>query len=118
MTDKLDVYEAEGELLDMAAQAAINERPFYMQKQLDSLTDQVHLLDHITIETQNYYFADAQAEPVQLPHTPAEFTVDVEKARAIALDENGNLRQYSSFPRHRSNIADDHEIHSYTADGE
>ena len=39
-------------------------------------------------------------------------------AQEIALDENGNLRPYSSFPRTSGAIADDHEIHSYTVDGE
>ena len=38
-------------------------------------------------------------------------------AREIALDEKGNLRPYSSFTNRRGVIADDHEVHSYTADG-
>ena len=56
MTNQYDVYDAEAELLDIAAQAAINEQPFYLQKELNDLTDQVRLLDHITDEAQADYF--------------------------------------------------------------
>ena len=66
MTDRYDVYEAEGELLDSALLAAVNERPFYMQKQLDDLTDQVRLLDHITEEAQEEYFRPTGTQRIRL----------------------------------------------------
>ncbi len=39
------LYETRGEYLDMAADAAINERPFYMQKELDDINDQIKALE-------------------------------------------------------------------------
>ena len=39
------LYETRGEYYDMAADAAINERPFYMQKELDDINDQIKALE-------------------------------------------------------------------------
>ena len=58
MTNQYDVYDAEAELLDAYCVAILNERAFYLQKELDDLKDQTRLLDHITLEAQADYFAE------------------------------------------------------------
>lgn len=45
----LKLYEERGELLDTAAIAAINERPFYLQKELDDINDQIKALEGVLI---------------------------------------------------------------------
>jgi activator of 2-hydroxyglutaryl-CoA dehydratase len=51
-----------------------------------------------------------------LPRTTTERTAN---AADIALDENGNLRPYASYSqKSRGALVDNHEIHSYTWDGE
>ena len=56
MTNQYDVYDEEAELLDARFLAVLNERPFYMDKELCDLKDQTRLLDHITLEAQADYF--------------------------------------------------------------
>lgn len=88
MTNKYDVYDAEAELLDEAAQAAINERPFYRQNELNDLTDQVRLLDHITTEAQGIYNAVTNIlskHITRIPPTPEySGTIRAESVRQIA----------------------------------
>ena len=49
------MYDLEGDLLDTSAEAALNERPFYMQKRLDDIKDQCRLIEHITDESRRLY---------------------------------------------------------------
>jgi len=56
MTTINDLYFYRGELLDTAAEAAIHERPFYLQKSLDDINDQIRLLENVTDEAQAEYF--------------------------------------------------------------
>lgn len=48
MTTINDLYFYRGELLDTAAEAAIQERPFYLQSSLDDINDQIKILERIT----------------------------------------------------------------------
>ena len=73
-------------------------------------------VDVISIATSEEAMFNAFYPPA--PLTPAAEYQPRQTAQEIALDENGNLRPYSSFPRTSGAIADDHEIHSYTVDGE
>ena len=56
MTTIFDLYDERGELLDTKYEAAINERPFYLQSSLDDINDQIRLLENITPEAQAEYF--------------------------------------------------------------
>jgi len=56
MTTINDLYFYRGELLDTAAEAAIQERPFYLQSSLDDINDQIRLLENVTTEAQEDYF--------------------------------------------------------------
>jgi len=56
MTTINDLYFYRGELLDTAAEAAIQERPFYLQSSLDDINDQIRLLENVTTEAQAEYF--------------------------------------------------------------
>ncbi len=56
MTTIFDLYDERGELLDTAAEAALKERPFYLQSSLDDINDQIRLLENITPEAQDEYF--------------------------------------------------------------
>jgi len=60
MTDKriFDLYDLRGELLDTAAEAAVNERPFYMGKELAEVDQQIRILESITPEAQAFYFGE------------------------------------------------------------
>jgi len=93
----LKLYEERGELLDNAAQAAINERQFYLQKQLDDINDQIRALEGVLI-------GELLTTPqIETRYNPAllggvRYQSRAERARSIALDENGKLRPYSSFP--------------------
>jgi len=55
MTTIFDLYFYRGELLDTAAEAALKERPFYLQSSLDDINDQIRLLENITPETNGGY---------------------------------------------------------------
>ena len=67
------LYEARGDLLDMRAIAAINERPFYLGKELGSIKDQVSLIERITVDAQNAWFELGDfTQPVQLAQDPRE----------------------------------------------
>jgi len=52
----IDLYTERGELLDMKVFADMNERPFYLQDSLDSINEQIRLIENITEENQNFYF--------------------------------------------------------------
>ena len=67
-----DLYEYRGELLDTAAEAAINERPFYLQSSLDDINDQIRLLENITPEAQAEYFDPRTPEQIDLDEWQAE----------------------------------------------
>ena len=54
------LYETRGDLLDTAADASINKRPFYMSAQLADMNDQIKLIEHITNDVQADYFAKPQ----------------------------------------------------------
>jgi len=79
----LKLYEERGELLDTAAIAAINERPFYLQKELDDINDQIKALEGVLI---GEFLTNPQIEtrynPALLggvrydPRTPAEIDRD------------------------------------------
>jgi hypothetical protein len=53
-----DLYDYRGDLLETAAIAAINERPFYMGKELEAINEQIHILESITPEAQAFYFGE------------------------------------------------------------
>ncbi len=55
MTTIFDLYDLRGELLDTAAEAALKERPFYLQSSLDDINDQIRLLENITPEENGGY---------------------------------------------------------------
>lgn len=77
------LYETRGEYYDMAADAAINERPFYLQKELDDINDQIKALEGVLI---GEFLTNPQIEtrynPALLggvrydPRTPAEIDRD------------------------------------------
>ena len=77
-----DLYDLRGELLDTAADAALNERPFYLQSSLDDINDQIHLLENITPEAQAEYFD---------PRTPEQIDLDEWQAEAsdVGFGKNG-----------------------------
>lgn len=50
------LYDLRGELLDTAAIAALNERPFYLQAELDEINEQIKLIESVTLEYQAIYF--------------------------------------------------------------
>ena len=72
----------------------------------------------VIVAEQDGYSAGNEPAPLKRTIHMTDYMRGVYTARQIALDENGNLRPYSSFPRTSGAIADDHEIHSYTVDGE
>jgi len=63
MTTIFDLYDLRGELLDTAAEAAIKERPFYLQSSLDDINDQIRLLENVTAEAQAEYFRTDSVAP-------------------------------------------------------
>jgi len=72
MTTIFDLYDLRGELLDTAADAALNERPFYLQSSLDDINDQIRLLENITPEAQAEYFDPRTPEQIDLDEWQAE----------------------------------------------
>jgi hypothetical protein len=126
------LYEERGELLDMRSFAALNEQPWYLQKELASVDDQIKTVDHITDESQADYFAGVG----ELHNTSDIVTVKFNPAlnsggrfTKITSDQCPNYtgRTRNADPTKlqpyiaggtRHAIADDHEIHSWTADGE
>jgi hypothetical protein len=50
------LYEERGDLCDDKVIASINERPFYLQANLDDINDQIKLIEHIRPEYQELYF--------------------------------------------------------------
>ena len=64
----LSLYDLRGELLDTANEAAVNERPFYLQKELDAVNEQIRLIENITPEAQAEYFRTGATVGI----TPAE----------------------------------------------
>ena len=82
MTTIFDLYEERGELLDTAAEAALKERPFYLQSSLDDINDQIRLLENITPEAQAEYFD---------PRTPEQRDLDEWQAEAsdVGYGKNG-----------------------------
>ena len=85
MTTIFDLYDLRGELLDTAAEAALKERPFYMQSSLDDINDQIRLLENITPEAQAEYFD---------PRTPEQRDLDEWQAEAsdVGYGKNGRPR--------------------------
>ena len=85
MTTIFDLYDLRGELLDTAADAALNERPFYLQSSLDDINDQIRLLENITPEAQAEYFD---------PRTPEQRDLDEWQAEAsdVGYGKNGRPR--------------------------
>ena len=81
MTTIFDLYEYRGELLDTAAEAALKERPFYLQSSLDDINDQIHLLENITPEAQAEYFDPRTAEQIALDEWQAESALTRESDR-------------------------------------
>ena len=74
-----DLYDLRGELLDTAADAALNERPFYLQSSLDDINDQIHLMENITPEAQAEYFD---------PRTPEQIAIDEWQAESALTRES------------------------------
>ena len=85
MTTIFDLYDLRGELLDTAAEAALKERPFYLQSSLDDINDQIRLLENITPEAQVEYFD---------PRTPEQIALDEWQAEAsdVGYGKNGRPR--------------------------
>ena len=77
-----DLYDLRGELLDTKYEAAMNERPFYLQSSLDDINDQIHLLENTTPEAQAEYFD---------PRTPEQIALDEWQAEAsdVGFGKNG-----------------------------
>lgn len=85
MTTIFDLYDLRGELLDTAAEAALKERPFYLQSSLDDINDQIHLMENITLEAQAEYFD---------PRTPEQIALDEWQAEASDVGYGKNGRPY------------------------
>ena len=85
MTTIFDLYDLRGELLDTKYEAAINERPFYLQSSLDDINDQIRLLENITPEAQAEYFDPRTAEQRDLDEWQAE-------ASDVGFGKNGRPR--------------------------
>ena len=83
MTTIFDLYDLRGELLDTAAEAAINERPFYLQSSLDDINDQIRLLENITPEAQDEYFD---------PRTPGQIALDEWQTESALTRESDRPR--------------------------
>ena len=85
MTTIFDLYDLRGELLDTAAEAALKERPFYLQSSLDDINDQIRLLENVTPEAQAEYFD---------PRTPEQRDLDEWQAEAsdVGYGKNGRPR--------------------------
>ena len=124
MTTIFDLYEERGELLDTKYEAAINERPFYLQSSLDDINDQIRLLENITPEAQAEYFAVPT-------YTESELTRKTKTANRkpwpkygyTGADSKGtvdvsNIPAYSTHKPHRGKSYDQHESHAWTVDGE
>jgi hypothetical protein len=77
-----DLYEYRGDLLETAAIAAINERPFYMGKELAEIDQQIHILESITPEAQAFYFGELR---------DAEYTGRMDALRQDMHDERNKL---------------------------
>jgi len=76
MTTIFDLYDLRGELLDTAAEAAINERPFYLQKSLDDINDQIRLLENVTDEAQDEYFrTDSDSKKWDFTPIPSDMPI-------------------------------------------
>ena len=83
MTTIFDLYDLRGELLDTAAEAALKERPFYLQSSLDDINDQIRLLENITPEAQAEYFD---------PRTPEQRDLDEWQAESALTREGDRPR--------------------------
>ena len=81
MTTIFDLYDLRGELLDTAAEAALKERPFYLQSSLDDINDQIRLLENITPEAQAEYFDPRTPEQRDLDEWQAESALTRESDR-------------------------------------
>ena len=81
MTTIFDLYDLRGELLDTKCEAAVNERPFYMQSSLDDINDQIRLLENITPEAQAEYFDPRTPEQRDLDEWQAESALTRESDR-------------------------------------
>lgn len=59
--------------------------------------------------------AESTDKPEVITYLPTDQAVRLAKANAISLDENGNLRPHSAFPRYRGAIVnqEDEKIHSW-----
>ena len=90
MTTINDLYFYRGELLDTAAEAALNERPFYLQSSLDDINDQIRLLENVTTEAQAEYFRIDSDDP----RTPEQRDLDEWQAEAsdVGYGKNGRPR--------------------------
>ena len=107
------LYETRGEYYDMAADAAINERPFYLQKELDDINDQIKALEGVLI---GEFLTNPQ---IETRYNPAllggvRYQSRAERARSIALD-NGKLRPYSQYPGRAGVVVnlEDEKIHGW-----
>ena len=83
MTTIYDLYDLRGELLDTKYEAAINERPYYLQSSLDDINDQIRLLENITPEAQAEYFD---------PRTPEQRDLDEWQAESALTREGDRPR--------------------------
>jgi len=81
------LYEQRGDLLDMAAIAAINECPFYMQKELDCLNDQIKLLESAKPLKVTY-----KEIPFTDPRTPSQ--ADLDRWQAESEDTYKSMRAF------------------------
>ena len=98
MTTIFDLYDLRGELLDTKYEAAINERPFYLQSSLDDINDQIRLLENITPEAQVEYFD---------PRTPEQRDLDEWQAESALTRENDRPYYVITAPG-RLHIRDSH----------
>ncbi len=85
MTTIFDLYEERGELLDTAAEAALKERPFYLQSSLDDINDQIRLLENITPEAQAEYFTSHSDGRNEIEH--AQIVAGFGKAKVTTSAE-------------------------------
>lgn len=84
MTTIYDLYDLRGELLDTKYEAAIQERPFYLQSSLDDINEQIHLIENITPEAQAEYFRTDSDDP----RTPEQIALDEWQAEVSATRES------------------------------
>ena len=84
MTTIFDLYEYRGELLDTAAEAALKERPFYLQSSLDDINDQIRLLENITPEAHAEWLGESPSDP----RTAEQIDLDLWQAETALTRES------------------------------